>query len=71
MLKKLIKVKFGPKGSRSTSIELALVSDQSCPLILKFGRSPKFGGFQEIAQNIAQKFCAIFIFMLRTQSIKI
>ena len=39
---------------------------QSCPMLPKFGKSPKFRGFQEIAQNIAQKFCAIFRFMLKT-----
>ena len=35
-------------------------------MLPKFERSPEFRGFQEIAQNIAQKFCAIFRFMLTT-----
>ena len=33
---------------------------QSCCLLSKFGRPPKYGRFQEIAQKIAQNFCAIF-----------
>ena len=33
---------------------------QSCRLLPNFGRPPEFGRFQEIAQKIAQNFCAIF-----------
>ena len=34
--------------------------EQSCRLLPNFGRPPEFGRFQEIAQKIAQNFCAIF-----------
>ena len=33
---------------------------QSCRRLPNFGRPPEFGRFQEIAQKIAQIFCAIF-----------
>ena len=33
---------------------------QRCRRLPIFGRSPKFGSFQKIAQKIAQNFCAIF-----------
>ena len=37
------------------SIKCRTFLQQSCPLFPKFGRSPEFGGFQEIAQKTAQK----------------
>ena len=39
---------------------LSFARQQSCRLLPNFGRPPEFGRFQEIAQKIAQNFCAIF-----------
>ena len=40
--------------------------EQCCSLLPKFRRYSELEGFQEIAQDIAQKCCAIFRFMLQS-----
>ena len=45
----------------AVKVVLAYVEkDQSCYLLPKFGSSPEFGVFQEIAQKIAQKILCYF-----------
>ena len=56
-----IVVELHPAINRATlSNVYNIVPKQNCRLLPNFRRPPEFGRFQEIAQKIAQNFCAIF-----------